>query len=437
MNRKQFSLRSNITLCLAIAVMLARAGVGSSLEGEGKKPVPLVGIIGLIVREPVLKELGIDKDSQELVEIRALLKPFSLVLQQRLNHPTEQDREKQLTSQELYATVEAEFVEELKHRLKPEQFARLQQIHWQRWGLRSIEDPELANLLELTPDQVKRIAATRMAIETRQKELEAEQRDLRSQGMKLDEVKQKLKDLEAEQIKTYSAILNTEQLQKFEGAKGKPFEVPLITGPSNPQAGTPIRTRSGSLVGLAVMEPVLNELGLNPLSPEVTKLHSLARAHTQELRQLLQSKSTNREPRDNIRDVALNLQTHYDTELKNVLTHEQFDRLRQIHWQRLGAEALNDPEVIQALRISKDQQQQLIALNVDIFQKVRGLLNPSDARPVDPAMREQIQNKVNNLVREKEAKAIEILTTSQQEQWQEMKGKPFDVKLLRPAAPAP
>ena len=130
MIRNRSSVRITATLMLLMATV-----VSTAQESQKDKPVPLRGIISLIVREPVQRELGIGNDSPELESIRNLLKPLSMVLNQRLNYPTEEDKAERLTPQQLYSKVEAEFVLELKKLLKPEQFTRLKQIHWQRWGM--------------------------------------------------------------------------------------------------------------------------------------------------------------------------------------------------------------------------------------------------------------------------------------------------------------
>ena len=130
MNRNRLSLRNLAQLTLLMVVAVATAQ-----EPRKDKPVPLRGMISLIVREPIQRELGIENDSPELESIRKLLKPLSTVLNQRLNYPTEEDKAERLNAQQLYGKVEAEFVLELKKLLRPEQYARLKQIHWQRWGL--------------------------------------------------------------------------------------------------------------------------------------------------------------------------------------------------------------------------------------------------------------------------------------------------------------
>ena len=149
---------------LALFTLLMTAAVATAQEPPKDKPVPLPGMISLIVREPVQRELGIESDSPELEDIRKLIKPFSTVLNQRLNNPTDEDKAERLTAQQLYGKVEAEIVLELKKLLKPEQFARLEQIHWQRWGLQAVMDPVVLNELEITEDQRAKLSAMKNEI---------------------------------------------------------------------------------------------------------------------------------------------------------------------------------------------------------------------------------------------------------------------------------
>ena len=423
--------------CFAVLITCCVAVIAE--EQPPAKPAHLVGMIGLIVREPVLKELGIANDSQELAEIRQTLKPFSAVLQQRLNHPTEEDRAHPMTAQDLYAKVEAEFVSDLKSKLTPEQFTRLQQIHWQRWGIRSIEDSELATQLELTHEQISKAAAARLDVQARRKELEVQRREQQQKGANVAEFRQRIQDLDQELATKYGEILTSEQSEKFAVLKGKPFDLP--DNPPNTNAGMPVRTTPGGTVALAMMEPVLEELGINPVSPTVMELRKLSRAHAAELQQLLRSRSGGLDVRENARRIEHELQVKYDVDLKKLLTPDQFNRLYQIHWQRLGTEAFNDPEIIQTLEISAEQQARLVALNLEIFKRTRELLNPPEGRPVGAPISEEVQKKLQEAVADKTARAFEILSKNQQGTWAEIQGKPFDLSLLRrsvqprPAAP--
>ncbi len=412
-----------------LSFLVTGALMATAQEPPKDKPVPLRGMISLIVREPVQRELGIENDSPELENIRKLLKPLSTVLNQRLNYPTEEDKAERLNAQDLYAKVEAEFVLELKKLLKPEQFTRLKQIHWQRWGLQAIQDPDLANQLEINADQSNKLSAVYLDIEKQRKEIRAQGGNDRAA---------KVQELDAERDRKYTNVLTTEQLAKFEQLKGKPFDLPApatTTAPGNVAVGGPIRTRPGGLMAFALREPILNELGIKSDAPVVAEIRKLSEAHSTELRKEL--RNINPVVRERVQETEARLQGQFDLELQKLLTAEQFVRLRQIHWQQLGLQALNDADVAKALAITKDQKEQLIAVELAFFKNVRELLNPPDGRPVGPVPPE-IQKKMKLARDEQEIKVNQILTEVQRNQFAELKGKPFELELLwAPQRPTP
>ncbi len=426
MGRNRLSVR--ITAMISTLLMTC-ALVATAQEPPKVKPAPLRGMISLIVREPVQRELGIENDSPELENIRKLLKPLSTVLNQRLNYPTEEDKAERLNAQDLYSKVEGEFVLELKKLLKPEQFTRLKQIHWQRWGLQAVQDPDLANQLEITSDQMNKLSEVNRDIDTRRKEIRAQNGD--NPAVKVQE-------LDAERNRKYTEVLTPEQLAKFEQLKGKPFDLPApatTAGPANVAVGGPIRTRPGGLMAFALREPILNELGIKNDAPVVAEIRKLSEAHSTELRKELQT--INPVVRERVQEAEAKLQGQYDQELQKLLTPEQFVRLRQIHWQQLGVQALNEADVAKALGITKDQKEQLVAVELAFFKNVRELLNPPAGRPAGPVPPE-IQKKMKQARDEQEAKVNEILTQQQRSQFAELKGKPFELELLwAPQRPTP
>ena len=407
---------------LALFTLLMTAAVATAQEPPKDKPVPLPGMISLIVREPVQRELGIESDSPELEDIRKLIKPFSTVLNQRLNNPTDEDKAERLTAQQLYGKVEAEIVLELKKLLKPEQFARLEQIHWQRWGLQAVMDPVVLNELEITEDQRAKLSAMKNEIETRRKEIRADE------GKNKDA---KIKELDAERNEKYVEILTPQQMSKFERLKGKPFEFsePDTAASNSTAQSIPIRTRPGGLMAFALRDPILKELGIEKDSPVVAEIRELSEAHAAELQKELRKHN----PVDRVKAQATEtkVQRQYDVELEKLLTPEQFTRLKQIHWQQLGVSALNDAEVVYELEITNEQKSQLAALELEMFQKIRDLMNQASDRSVGFAASQEFQKRVQAVRTEQETKAEIILTQEQRELFVELKGKPFDLQLLR------
>lgn len=423
--------RPNMVAPLSLIVLMCWSGIGHSEEAVKPRSVPLVGMISLIVKEPVQKELGIAPDSEELANIKAILKPFSLVLQDRMARPSKEDIASGVTPQDLYARIESEFVEQIRLILKPEQFRRLQQIHWQRWGVRSIEDPEMAEALELSERQMQLIETIRDQFQTQRKELESQRRNIDSRDLK-----EKLAEIDASQSKAFGEILSPDQAARLDALKGEPFELadskPSLTR-TEPKG--PVRARADNLLQLVLMEPVLEELEIGPASPVVVELHQLYRTYQRERREQISSKGTAPD-RSTLSQAETTRQLRYEDEVKRLLTPAQFARLREIYFQRMGPDALHDAEVASHLNLSEDQKAQIAELNLDKVRKARDLINQSAGKQAAAAISDDIKKKIQDSIIERESRAFEILTPAQQAKWQEMTGKPFDLSKLRRAVKA-
>lgn len=119
--------------------------------------------------------------------------------------------------------------------------------------------------------------------------------------------------------------------------------------------------------------------------------------------------------------------------LKEVLTAEQFTRLQQINWQSMGIAALSDPEVIQAIPISTEQQEKIKTINTEYAAKRTTSLTGAGAsgdRP-EPSSFAKMQEQNIALNKEHEAKIMELLTNAQQEKFASLKGTEFDLSQLR------
>jgi hypothetical protein len=126
-------------------------------------------------------------------------------------------------------------------------------------------------------------------------------------------------------------------------------------------------------------------------------------------------------------------------QLKEALTAPQFERVQQIALQAGGSQALTRPDVVKSLEITKEQQQKISAINQE-FMKKQNELRPggrggrgggggggSGGPPPDF---QGMMAKMQELTKERDSKAIEILSKDQQEKFEKMKGKPFDVAQL-------
>ena len=182
-------------------------------------------------------------------------------------------------------------------------------------------------------------------------------------------------------------------------------------------------------MAFALRDPILKELGIEKDSPVVAEIRELSEAHAAELQKELRKHN----PVDRVKAQATEtkVQRQYDVELEKLLTPEQFTRLKQIHWQQLGVSALNDAEVVYELEITNEQKSQLAALELEMFQKIRDLMNQASDRSVGFAASQEFQKRVQAVRTEQETKAEIILTQEQRELFVELKGKPFDLQLLR------
>jgi hypothetical protein len=103
-----------------------------------------------------------------------------------------------------------------------------------------------------------------------------------------------------------------------------------------------------------------------------------------------------------------------------ILDKTQMTRLREIAIQQAGSSALKDAAVAKDLGLSKEQQDKIATIDKEFSGKLQGL------------PREERMTKGQELRDEQLAKTTEVLSKDQQAKFTELKGKPFDLKSLRP-----
>ena len=111
----------------------------------------------------------------------------------------------------------------------------------------------------------------------------------------------------------------------------------------------------------------------------------------------------------------------HDLDLKAVLADDQFTRLQQIDWQIRDRNALTEPDVMDALEMT-DQQEKLVEAQQEFRTKMREL---SIARRQTKMFPEDADKKRRELIVERDSRVDQILTKAQQEKFAEIKGKPF------------
>jgi Spy/CpxP family protein refolding chaperone len=107
--------------------------------------------------------------------------------------------------------------------------------------------------------------------------------------------------------------------------------------------------------------------------------------------------------------------------LAEILDKGQLKRVHEIAIQSAGPHALLDATVQKDLGLTAEQKDKLTAINKDF------------AKTLAEVPRAERMAKMHELNEEQLAKSTEVLTKDQQTQFASLKGKPFDLKALRPA----
>lgn len=198
----------------------------------------------------------------------------------------------------------------------------------------------------------------------------------------------------------------------------------------------------GGLAGLAGLEPVQKELGVD--SGAAGKLGTLANDYRSDIEQaglgresFAQLRDLNealfaakwRELDDKRVEVTRKLNEKYTPKLKEVLSSEQFERLLQIQRQAGGSQVLAEPELVKGIDLNKEQQEKLAKLNQEYSGKQGALMKSAFGGGGGNA--EQYFADLRNLNRDRDSKAVELLTKEQQEKYTQLKGKVFDLTLLQ------
>ena len=115
-----------------------------------------------------------------------------------------------------------------------------------------------------------------------------------------------------------------------------------------------------------------------------------------------------------------------DKKVAEILQPEQLARLKQIHLQVAGVQGLNSPEVVKALTLTKDQRTKIKALQENVRAKMRSMQGMSG---------EERMTKMTEIRKENMAKALEILTPAQREQFEKLQGAKFELDFPPPGPP--
>lgn len=187
------------------------------------------------------------------------------------------------------------------------------------------------------------------------------------------------------------------------------------------------------LLSLATREPVQKELGLS--RDAVEKVKKIDDAYFEESRAEMRKIASGRvvslpdEDRKTILAATAAVRDRLMPQFKEALTADQYTRLQQIDWQAQRSLALADPDVVKALDLSRDQQDKISAVSKEYREQAQTLSRGGG----QGGNNKEAFAKMQELIKQRDAKAAAILTGEQQDKFTVLKGKPFDTTTLWPA----
>lgn len=407
-------------LILAICVVLGFCPTVYAQLPEELPRFPEYTLIDRALDEGLWDEIGLEEKSEQVTKIRALSDAQRKELLERYVEPNEEDRR---DLRGLMSRVRYKYEAKVKEVLGPQQCIRLQQIYWQNGGKGALLDPELAKVLELTKDQQDQLAVANAEFNTGSPAYNAKQAR-RTGPRSLEEIRKKSREDSENWDRRIKEILSTEQLAKFEEAKGKQFNRPTRKA-SAPRMLSSFPAPQMPLYFVR-LPPVLKELGIPENAPQLEALRELRLAITAEM--------DFNNPDRILWVTPAHMKIKYDRALQKLLQPEQWTRLQQIVLQSRGfSDALGLPEVAQAVGLTPEQSEQAYEIQMAALKKSSELLRTLGRQD------EERRKKSAELQAERDQKLKALLTPEQQEKLDKLLGKPFDVAQLRmpPAGTAP
>ena len=182
---------------------------------------------------------------------------------------------------------------------------------------------------------------------------------------------------------------------------------------------------------------------LNLTDEQVGDLKTLGDELREEMRPLFaggfggrdQSEEERAKQREKMAESMKKVNDKFQPKLDKILEAAQRDRLKQIQIQADGSRAYQNADVVDALKISKEQQDKLAAISKEFGDKQRELFTRGGqgggARP-SPEEIEKGQKQRQELSDARDKQLAEVLTADQKSAFEKLKGKPFaDLDKLR------
>jgi hypothetical protein len=320
---------------------------------------------------------------------------------------------------ELLAKVDKEVLKAIGDILKPEQAKRLKQIEFQQRvqqrGPGVFLEADVAKELQLTDKQKKRVAVV------------FNQCNMDSVAALQNRNTEQIPALRKEAMDQIRKSLNDEQKKKLEALTGKPFELKAVGTPAPFLVGSTehiLKKRVQDELKLTDDQVKSIEVGLQKVQEkykeQIGKVWIAGRPAVPGV-----PPPSPPDPKT-IGDVVKKVDGENKKVLAGVLKPEQANRLKQIELQLQGIHALENKEVVEALKLTEDQKRQVKKLNEDIANGSREIFDTGRGRDRAALMKSfEAQKK---LFREAADRIPSLLTPDQQKRWEKLTGKAFQLE---------
>lgn len=173
-------------------------------------------------------------------------------------------------------------------------------------------------------------------------------------------------------------------------------------------------------------EAVQNELGLSDEQKKMlTEFASQLQSEAMEIISGLQdlSQEEQKEHMPELMKMVGEKGKDMQEKVDKVLEPKQVARMKELSLQSRGASALEDDEIIAALKITDDQKQKLIAVREEGNKKMEEAMQSLRSGGGDQG---EIRQKMMGMRKELGDKALAVLSDAQREQFEKMKGAKFN-----------
>lgn len=191
--------------------------------------------------------------------------------------------------------------------------------------------------------------------------------------------------------------------------------------------GGGMRGGSSNVMSLLRIEAVQTELEISPAQKEaIEKLSEQGRGERPDFGNFREmSEEERREMFEKMRKQAEERAKEMEAQLEEVLLPQQIERLEQISLQLRGVQALGDPKVAGKLGITEAQKKELEEARDSLGEKMRDRMREMFQGGGGP--QGDLREAMTNMREEMEKEILGVLTKSQQEKFEELKGEKFEM----------